>query len=296
MKQRPVKYRHKVEFACIKAAVFVVDRMPVSLLHALVVALGSIAYAADNRRRDVACQNLRIAGVCQDERSVRRTARAACIHFFRVITDALRANHENGIPPDYKVHVVMDPETEKALSNADKGIILCSGHLGNWEIGLRVMSGYIPVVGIARAMNNPLVEAFFQRRAGENLQITPKHDEDAGRLIRTLSQGRALALLFDQHASGNRGIMVDFFGKPASTYPSPAMLHLITGAPLCFGACLQTGEKTFELRLEAPIQAQRTGNRKQDAASIMQTLNTQLEAAIRRAPEQYLWAHRRWRE
>jgi len=45
-----------------------------------------------------------------------------------------------------------------------------------------------------------------------------------------------------------------------------------------------------------PMDARPTGDKDADIRSILEEINRQLEDAIRRRPEQYLWAHRRWRK
>ena len=116
-----------------------------------------------------------------------------------------------------------------------------------------------------------------------------------GRFLSALKEGDILALLVDQHARAG-GMQIEFFGTPASSYTTAALLHLITGAPLCFGYCLGLGDMHFRMIAGAPIQHEPTGNRKADVQAIMERVNHELEQAIRADPQQYLWAHRRWRE
>ena len=40
---------------------------------------------------------------------------------------------------------------------------------------------------------------------------------------------------------------------------------------------------------------ERTGDRDRDASALMQALTSEIESAVRRYPEQYMWGHRRWR-
>ncbi len=291
-----LRLRHKLEFLFFRFFVAFLGWLPEQWLHRCAKTLGYLLFAADNRRRDIACNNIRIAGIYTDERSIRQTARLANVHFLAVVMGALRAYGH--IRKDAQPQITWDiaPETRALLETPQQGLILCSGHIGNWEVGIRELSQIKPVVGIARPMNNPLVESFMQKRAGGNLEITPKHHADVGRLMRPLYDGKILAILFDQHAPHQQGMMIDFFGKPASTYTSPAMLHLVTGIPLCFGVCRQTGQNSYVMKLDAPLATARSGNRKQDVAHIMGALHKKLEQAIRRAPEQYLWSHRRWRQ
>ena len=74
-----------------------------------------------------------------------------------------------------------------------------------------------------------------------------------------LRKGEALALLTDQHAF-SRGMMVDFFGHPASTHTTAAMLHLVTRAPLTFAWCRRTGVMSFELGTTELIRRERSGD------------------------------------
>jgi KDO2-lipid IV(A) lauroyltransferase len=255
--------------------------------------MGAISFAALGRRRDIACSNIRRAQITQDETEVRRIAKASMIHFLQVAMSSLQ--EASGKKHPFTITENISPEAHAALSSENQGVLLCTGHLGNWEIGLKNIAKKYPIIGIARKMNNPLSNTFMQRRESENIEITPKHDPDAGRLLRALTEGRNLGLLFDQHASGNRGVMVPFFGTPASTYASPAMLHLTTKAPICFCNCIRTGKHSFTLRVDSPVSYQRTGNRKKDTITILEDLHKKLELAIRETPEQYLWSHRRWK-
>jgi KDO2-lipid IV(A) lauroyltransferase len=144
-------------------------------------------------------------------------------------------------------------------------------------------------------MNNPYTNELMKKRKPRNrFTLTPKHDADMGRLLTTLKQGSVLALLIDQHARKG-GMMIDFFGIPASTHTSHAMLHLITKTPMCFGYCVKTGPMKFKFKALPPIDITKTGKRDDDVKAILAALTKELEDAIRAYPEQYLWAHRRWR-
>jgi KDO2-lipid IV(A) lauroyltransferase len=181
------------------------------------------------------------------------------------------------------------------LREPGRGLILVSGHLGNWEIAARALSAIKPVLGIARPMNNPLAEALLRARLDSaNIEWTAKHAADAGRLLGAVRGGKLLALLIDQHAR-DRGMPIDFFGAPAWTHTSPALLHLVTGAPLVFGFCWRTGPMSYAIEALKPIFHAPTGNKEHDIRAILARLTRELETAIRAHPEQYLWVHRRWK-
>ncbi len=293
MKSGKPTFRHRMEFAAICLGIRLVKLLTPAGCRRFAIILGTIGFATMNRRRDIACNNVRLAAITNDETEVRRIARASMIHFIHIAIISLQAT--GGKTPQQTIIEEIDPAARDVLADPDQGAILCSGHLGNWEAGLQAVAKQFPLLGIARRMNNPLVENLMSFRNHDNIEITPKHDQDAARLLRALAEGRNVGILFDQHAAGKRGVMVPFFGAPAATYTSPAMLHLTTKAPICFSTCVEMAPGQYRLRIDPPFVYTRTGDRKEDTTQILQALHSKLENAIREYPTQYLWAHRRWR-
>ena len=126
-------------------------------------------------------------------------------------------------------------------------------------------------------------------------QRTVPRDGALPRLLRILRRGGHVAFLIDQHA-GSDGLWVNFFGRPASTTPAPAVLALRTNTPIVTGYGCRTGDGfQYEFFCDSPLQPESTGDRKQDVKRITATLNARLESYVRRFPDQWLWGHRRWR-
>jgi KDO2-lipid IV(A) lauroyltransferase len=71
---------------------------------------------------------------------------------------------------------------------------------------------------------------------------------------------------------------------------------LRTGAAIITGFALRTGPGfRHAARFDPPVDTTSTGDREADVLRIMTEINGRLAAASRRAPEQWLWAHRRWK-
>lgn len=253
-------------------------------------------FRIDRRRRRTAIANILRSGIALDPEKAAEIAAASFEHFGVLLLESLRSggfinssNWQNRIRTDI-------PDATMALLQAPgRGVIVASGHVGNWEIAAQTLSLIKPVVGITRPMKNPYVNELIEKiKPRHNFRLTPKHDADAGRFLKTLKDGEILALLIDQYAP--RGVMIDFFGKPAWTHSSPALLHLVTGAPLVFGYCVRTGPMQFLMKASEPIVHTPTGNRENDVRTILNKLVGELEAVIRQYPDQYLWAHQRWRD
>lgn len=283
---------HLLEYAAARSALALVDILPLPAVLALARSLGTLWYRLDGARRRVAIGNLHRSAIPKTKREARRLAADSFRHFACVIAESLRSADL----PAQSVTWHVPEELDRLLRTEGQGIILATGHLGNWEIAAQQLSAIKPVLGVTRKMNNPYIERLVSKRKPRNrFELTPKHDADIGRFMAALKEGRILALMIDQHA-GSRGTPIEFFGQPASTHTAIALLHLITGMPLCFGWCIRSGPGRFELHATGPFRHTPTGDKQRDVQEILNLLNRELETAIRAHPDQYLWAHRRWRE
>ena len=283
---------HLLEYWAARLALFGVDLLPPAAASRWAAALGSLWWIADRPRRLVAVSNILRAGIAADRQGARAVGRAAARHMGAVLVESIKSALVLDDPERLRVEIPRD--VQDVLEDRNRGLIVVSGHFGNWELAGQWLSRYKPVAGISRPMNNPRVqELALSRRQRDEFRMIPKYDPDPGRFLRLLGDGEILALLVDQHA--RQGIDVPFFGHPAKTHTTAAMLHLVARTPLTFAVCRRTGPMTFELTLSPLIEQPRSGDRKADVEAILHTLNALLEAAIRRDPDQYLWGHRRWR-
>jgi KDO2-lipid IV(A) lauroyltransferase len=283
---------HLLEYWAARLALFGVDLLPTTAASRWAGWLGSLWWTADRPRRRVAVSNILRAGVAGDSTEARAIGRAAARHMGTVLVESMKSARVLDDPECVRVRIPDD--VQAVLEDPDQGLIVVSGHFGNWELAGQWLSRYKPVAGISRPMNNPRVqELALSRRPRRGFRMIPKYDPDPGRFLKLLGDGEILALLVDQHA--RQGLDVPFFGHPAKTHTTAAMLHLVARAPLCFATCRRAAPMTFELTLSPLIERQRSGDRSADVEAILVTLNRLLEEAIRRDPDQYLWGHRRWR-
>ncbi len=291
------RLRYRIEYVGFRFGLFLLDHLPFAVAKGVGAFFADLVFVFGRRRRRIACGNIVRSGIATEPNQVRRIARASFKHLVTVAIEALRFG-KILTADTWRERVELDitPDARFLLETDGEALIMVTAHVGNWEIGGRLMSYMSPVTAIARPMNNPYVERIMgERNAGSRVTLIPKRGAGARAMLRPLRRGEALGLLVDQHASGG-GIMLDFFGVPASTYPTPAYLHLRTGVPIIFGYCLRTGPMQFRLAGRTLPPLERSGDREADVRAIMTQLNQALEALIRENPEQYLWAHRRWRD
>ena len=176
---------------------------------------------------------------------------------------------------------------------AGRRMIIFSGHIANWEIGMLAAVQYgISVAQIYRAANNPLVDRMITRFRGDAGELIPKGAVAARRAIATLRRGAHLTMLADQKM--NDGIQVPFFGRPAMTASALAALALRFDCDVLPARVERLDGARFRLTVFPPLPLPRTGDSHADAAALMAQVNAILERWIRDRPEQWFWVHRRW--
>ena len=294
------RIRHWFEYQGARLGLALVGVLPPRALCAFARGLADAAYALLARRRRIAIGNLLRTGVAADRREAARIARrsfqslaltiAESVAVPRLLVDPARA-------AAVRIAVDAPKETLDALDDPSRGIILVSAHLGNWELAAKVCSRHKQVTGIARRMDNPLVQQLMERRGvRDGMHTIDKHDANPMKIVRVLRRGEMLALLVDQHAAGEGACMIDFLGVPARSYSTPAVLQRLTGAPILVGAAIRNGPLDFTLHFSAPVfYGLGKDSGEQEILKATQDIADRLGAFVRRWPEQYLWAHRRWK-
>lgn len=290
------KFRYAVEYALLRGVLFGVDLLPLPAARWLAVRLADFGFLVGRRRRRVAIDNIRQAGIASDDAAATRIASASARHFATVVVETLKAR-ELLAGDRWREHVEfrIPAGVQAVLDDPEAGLLMATGHFGNWELGAQVLSRLKPMVAAARKVSNPYVDRLLQRRKpARRFRLVEEWFGSPTRFTDVLKRGETVALLIDLDARGE-GIKLDFFGRPAATHVTTAMLHLVTKAPLTFASCRRLSSGRIEITLSELIEHPPTGDREGDVRAVLTRLTGALETAIRAAPDQYLWAHSRWK-
>ena len=173
-----------------------------------------------------------------------------------------------------------------------KGVLIATGHLGNWEFSVNahtLLCGDTMSV-VVRPLDNPLIDDFVQRRRQMFGNRMTGKKEFVRSLLVALKAGEMAAMLVDQNNMLDQGVFVDFFGIPARTGTSFAKIAAHTGAAVVPGFALwNEAEKRYRLKFYPAVKM--TGEIAEDTRRVQAAV----EIAIREAPDQWLWVHRRWK-
>ncbi len=178
----------------------------------------------------------------------------------------------------------------------DEPCIFLTGHIGNWEF----LGYFLALIGfrmtaLARPLDNPLIyDWLLKTREASGLKVLTKWGATE-ELQRIVEGGGKIAFIADQNA-GDDGLFVPFFNRLASSYKSIGLLAMRYRLPIVCGFARRVGDHfRYEVGASDIIRPAEWESQDDPLFYITARYNRALELMVRRAPEQYLWVHRRWK-
>jgi KDO2-lipid IV(A) lauroyltransferase len=274
--------------------------LPWDALQLISLLLARALFLLSPKRRGIATENIRYALGIEDERKVKGMALRSFRHFFLTfleIPKLRRVMNSPDVGMGYLRGMIdgLDDAIQRAraIHKGSGGCIFVTPHIGSWEM-LPYLGRLadIPLTIIIRPLDNPYVERLLNREASGQI-IMPKTNALLS-LKETLRSGGSVGMLPDQ--STMKGLLVDFFGRKATTTPIPAILALSCRRPIVTVSCCRASETGhYEVFISDPIWPAEAGDKKKEIVRLTGEMTRVMEGVIRRYPDQYLWMHNRWK-
>ena len=291
----PVTTAHRAEYAALRAASGAMRGLGVRGASAFGARVGGLGFAPFKIRRAVAEEQIARAFPDLSPDRVSEIARESYQNLGRTAMETMLLSSRSREEVVEMFGAVEGWELVEERLSAGNGLILASGHVGNWELGGAYLAARgLPISAVARHMANPLVDRYLTRTR-ERLGLNVIHDEQAVRKVpRAVRDGGAVAFLVDQAAAGLASTWVPFFGRLAKTPRGPAVFALRLDAPIVFAGVSRQSDGRFKFSFEA-VDVARTGVLDADVDAIVAAYTSKLERFVRTVPGQYMWQHRRWK-
>ncbi len=267
-------------------------RLPLPVLHGLGIPLGWLIYWLPGRYARRMRNNLFTSGVCDPRAGCGRLLRRAIGESGKTIAELpavwLR-------PYASVLKLVRGAEGWAQLDAAHaagRGVILMSPHIGCFEIISLYYAARHPFTAMYKPPRNPTLATLMHLgRARGQATLVPTDLSGVRALLAALKRREAIGILPDQVATGGDGVWAPFFGRPSYTPTLAASLQRKTGAAVFFVVAERLSRgRGYRLHV-LPLD----GELSDDKAAAAACINRNVEAIIRRFPEQYMWSYNRYK-
>ena len=276
---------YRVEAAALTA-------LPLRVLYAVGHAAGFFGWLLFGRYRRLARQNVTIA--FGQERSPRQLRRLVRQHFQRLCANLLCSIKLATMRVDQTFqHVkVENIEAMDRQLRAGVPVVLVLSHLGTWELFAHIppkFIGHVRNASVYQRLGNRYIDAHLRQiRSRNGLELFDRK-EGFQPVVQLLRSGGAVGILSDQHA-GDQGLWTPLFGRLASTSSLPGLLAKRTNAAMIAGAVYTTGPAQWRM-----VFSDRFDRPGASVEELTASINRIIEGQVRQSPEDWLWAHNRWK-
>lgn len=226
---------------------------------------------------------------------IRNMAKEVFINLGRNMADAFRISQ---LTPENIDQIVLSTGLEKIDNVLKKGngLILLTGHIGNWEL----LGAYIALKGFPLSViGAPIYDSRIDEMVVQNRQVSGAKYIARGsatrQILRALRNNETIGILIDQDTRRVDGVFIDFLGHEAFTPAGPVEIARRTGCALMpIGIHL---DNNYRHRIEVGDEITLTWTDDLDTDRIRNTevCSKAVEQFIRKHPTQWVWMHKRWR-
>ena len=288
--------REWLEYAAVWLILKTIGSLPRSLARAFAASVTSLLFFLQPKLRKTAEFNLRLAFPDWTDAQRKDATRKMVRHLGWMAAEFAR------LPLLTKENiddvVILDGH-ENFLEGQGRGngVLYLTGHIGAWELSsfAHALYGY-PLHFMARPLDNKRLDALVNEYRCSSGNRPIFKNESARVMLKILKDAGTVGILADQNTMPAEGAFVDFFGKLACTTTGLARVALHTGAAVVPGYAYwdETIQK-YRLRFEPPVELIRTGDTERDVFENTQRFAKVIEEIIRKHPDQWVWAHKRWK-
>jgi Kdo2-lipid IVA lauroyltransferase/acyltransferase len=287
----------RLQYLAMRLVAMMLRCFPVEMNITTAGLIGDAMFAFDRKHRERAMGNLRRSFPDMPEPMLREMARESMRQLIVLFVEVVFTTHLVRIDTWRKYVELRDfRSTLELLLDERRGLIMLTGHYGNWEVlGFVLATLGFPTTSVARTLDNPYVNEYVmgvrQKRGQRIVDKSGMTREATG----VLDRHGTLGFIADQNA-GSKGIFVDFFGRKASTYKSIGLLAMQYKIPVVIGYARRLKQAfRFQVGAQDIIYPEDWQNQDDPLRYITQRYTTAIENIVREDPGQYLWVHRRWK-
>ncbi len=275
----------------------IIKVLPGSWLYGFAQGIAALGYSIARKQKKTALEGLAIAfGREKSDEELERIAKDCFTFMVKSGAELIFLLDRFALLKE-RIQIVGKEKLSAALSKG-KGVILVSGHFGNFPLMLArlALEGY-KTASIMRQMRDSRVEKLFlakRSRLKVNTIYSQPRKACVENSLRSLRNNELLFIPIDQNF-GTGGVFVDFFGKKAATATGPIVLAQRTKATILPCFIVRQKDDTHKIIFEPPLDLEEGKTNQETVLINIQRLTNIIESYIRKYPSQWGWIHRRWK-
>ncbi|PKL51830.1 MAG: lipid A biosynthesis acyltransferase [Nitrospira bacterium HGW-Nitrospira-1] len=291
------KIRWLLEFIFVLCLAFPIAVFPNKISLFIGKQLGSLLYLFWNSRKKIAIENIKKSIDSKNlssSLSPETIAKECFINIGKSFAEIMRIYFRADSKIIDSLEIRGLENFNKAKSNG-KGIIILTGHCGNWELMALAFGVRVHVVsGVARVQNNPYLHTLISKirlKYGNNI-IYKKGA--LKRILSALKGNGVVGILMDQAVSKGEGKVIDFLGRGAWTTKMPALIARKSGASI-LPVFIHREFDSHVIIINPEVQLSDESDSEKAVIEDTKKFTAYIEDCIRRHPSEWLWIHKRWK-
>lgn len=292
--------REKIEYSFVKLFLWLAKVVPKSFIYTTMKGLTLLVYYVDKNRRNLTITNLTMAFPEKTPEEIVTLSKKVYTELSITISEILLMfTGQFNIEKTIRNHDEAQKKLHDIAQNSPNGVIVMTAHFSNWELAAHFLAkNGLPMLAIGREGNNKLIDQKitipFRNKYG-NRAISKNNAMLA--MAKTLKKGDAVGLLIDQKSGRLNSVKVNFFGTPAETTVSVAMLKLKFNPIVVPIFIARQSDGMYEMIINEPIDyvADEIEDKEKKLEAMTLKYNQAIENVIRQYPSQWFWMHNRWR-
>ena len=210
------------------------------------------------------------------------------------MVETCRLYHGRGSKIIDKIEVRGREHLEAARARG-KGVVILTGHCGNWELAALALARQFnsPMSVVARRQNNPWLNSMVEKMRLNYGNLIIYKDNAVRNMLKIIRDNGMIGLLVDQAVYPNEGALIDFLGRKAWASKTPVLLARKSGAAVLPAFIHRESDRhVIDIYPELSF----TGDRSEEGiASDVQKYSNLIEHYVTQYPFEWYWVHRRWK-
>jgi KDO2-lipid IV(A) lauroyltransferase len=256
--------------------------------------LGLLFYSLAIPHRRLVRRNLQFCYPEWSAKEIRELSRRIFMNFGITLVEMLQCTFMSHEEVLNALRVEGEENFNKAFKS-NRGIVIVSAHMGNWEVGLHITNYYgKPMLGVAAKTRYGWADIFLSRSRNRLGNTIIDKKGALPKITEGLRRGEVIGMLIDQ-SRRKHGVEVTFFGRKATASPAAALLALRCNSLVLPAFCVRRSDGQLTIQVKTPFELTRTGDLRSDIQSNTQRMIDVVEEMVRTYPDQWFWLLKPWK-